>query len=72
MRHIKTQLDSRRDLIDILPAWAGGANEFFFYLALSDDEIGCNDQHALSLLIVKLKSIVSHCTHTAPGFPSRY
>ena len=43
MLHIETQLDSRSDLIDILPAWAGGANEFFFYLVFGNDEIGCND-----------------------------
>lgn len=70
MLHVKTQLDSRSDLIDILPARASGANEFFFYLALSDDEIGCNNQHALSLLIFqsKLKFNVSRCAHNALDF----
>ena len=68
MLHVKTQLDSRSNLINILPARTSGANELFFYLALSDDEIGCNDQHVLSLLTFqsKLKSIVTaRTTHLA-------
>jgi hypothetical protein len=74
MLHIKPQLDCRRDLIDILPAWAGGANEFFFDLVLGDGEIVCNDQHALSLLMFqsKLKSIISCCAHNALGFTSHH
>ena len=43
MLHVKPQLDRGSDLIDILPAWASGANEFFFDFALSDSEIGCNN-----------------------------
>jgi len=74
MLHIKTQLDSRSDLIDILPAWASRANEFFFYLAFGDDEIGCNNQHTLSLLIFqsKLKPIVSRGARNALGFTGRH
>ena len=49
MGHVETELHGRGDLIDILPARAGGADEFLMDFFLTDRDRAGNSNHASSL-----------------------
>jgi len=49
MGHIEAELHGRGDLIDILPARAGGADEFLMNFFLIDRDRGGNSNHVFSV-----------------------
>ena len=49
MRHIEAELHGRGDLIDILPARAGGADELLMNFSLIDRDRAGNSNHAFSV-----------------------
>ena len=63
MGHIEAELHGRGDLIDILPAWAGGADELLMNLFLIDHDRAGNSNHVFSVLRVGFsgKRRVSFC-----------
>jgi hypothetical protein len=49
MGHVEAQLNGRGDLIDILPARAGGADELLMNFFLADRDRAGNSNHASSV-----------------------
>ena len=49
MGHIEAELHGRGDLIDILPARAGGADELLMNFGLMDRDGAGNSNHAFSV-----------------------
>jgi hypothetical protein len=54
MGHIEAELHGRGDLIDILPARAGGADELLMNFFLIDRDRAGNSNHAFSVCQVGL------------------
>lgn len=52
MGHIEAELNGRGDLIDILPARAGGADEFLMNFFLTDRDRADNSNHAFRVRLV--------------------